>query len=1145
VKIPVRSRLLVVAVVCTACLLSASSASAVNGPPQWTVTAVSAPTNLVPGDEKGDQAYNVTVTNTGGLASSGTPVTVTDVLPQGVTLDHVGAEGYEVKNIGSARDELGEPLVCDGVTCTFSGVVAPQETLIITYPVDVELSNEQTVTNVVHVSGGGAPDAFASTPTLVSSMPAAFGIAPGSASVSLSDSQAGAHADLTTTIGFNTVDGEGKLAGDQKETSVVLPPGFGGDLVDTPTCTITQFSNEECPISTQIGVTTLMFEGPLVSRETETHPVYNLAPEPGDVAKLGFRAITARVQADVTVLPGTYQLKTTFHNIDAVVRQDLVSVTIWGVPAETAHDPWRWNRNAGSVGAFGVSSSGARVPYLSSPTSCSGEESLPSRFSSVSWQAPEAQPSQAHPLLAPLSDCDRLGLESTFTAVPTTTSAYAPTGLNVELGVHQTNENPEGLAASALKKAVVTLPEGMTVNPSAGAGLGSCTREEYEAEALETPAGEGCPIESKLGTVHIKTPALDEEGSGSVYIATPYSNPCSEPGHPNGSLLALYVVARFPVRGVVVKVAGKVSADPVTGRLVTTFEGVPSLDGEPSLEGLPPVPFSLFTFQFRQGQTSPLITPPACGDYDVMAELTPWSDAAGILPEAFLTDLSPSFEISSAFDGGSCPSGGVPPFNPQVFAHPFYGNAGAFSPFYLRIVRGDGEQEITGFSSQLPPGLTADLTGVPFCSEADIALARTKTGAQEEAEPSCPAASEIGQTLVGAGVGSVLVWAPGKIYMAGPTLPEGSNPGTPFSIVAITAAKVGPFDLGTVVVHLPLDINPDTAAVSIPAGAADQIPHIIKGIVVHVRDIRVTIDGVGGNNKFTLNPTNCAAMTFAATVIGGGADPTNPADNDPVTVTDPFKVAECQNLQFAPKFVVSTSGKTSRSQGASLNVKLTYPPGALGTQANIKYVKVDLPKQLPSRLTTLQKACTAASFEADPASCPADSRVGHAKAITPILPVPLEGPAYFVSHGGAKFPELIVVLEGYGVTLDLHGETFISKAGITSSTFSTVPDAPVGSFELTLPQGPYSALAANGDLCDVTSTVSVKKKETIRVNGRRKTVVRKVTQTRPGTLQMPTLFVAQNGAVVKQDTPITVSGCGKAAKSKGAKTGKGGKKKRK
>ncbi|MGA9316031.1 MAG: hypothetical protein WBV77_15545, partial [Solirubrobacteraceae bacterium] len=565
-RIHMRLKLAVLALVCGGVLVGASPALAVTGGPQWTVTAVSAPTNLVPGDETGDQYYNVTVTNTGGEPSSG-PVTIADVLPEGITLDETGAEGFELVNKGSESDSLGTPLSCEGASCTFSGSVVPEEMLLVRIPVDVNLTSEQTVTNVVHVSGGGAPDAFMRTPTLVSHTLAGYGISPGSTTVSLSDSQAGAHADLTNTIGYNTVNGEGGDAGDQKEASVVLPPGFGGDLVDTPTCSVAKFSREECPIGTQIGVASVFFEG-LLGVDVDTVPVFNIAAEPGDVAKIGFpvAAGIAHVQADVTVLPGTYQLKTTFHNINGLVKQNLVSVTIWGVPTEASHDDWRWV--GGPSGHFGASSSNARVPYLASPTSCTGE-AQPTKFQSVSWQEPDAKPAETEALLAPLNDCDRLGLESTFTAVPTTTSAYAPTGLNVELGVHQTNENPEGLAASALKKAVVTLPEGMTVNPSAGVGLGACTRSEYEAESLETPVGVGCPIESKLGTVHIKTPALNEEGTGSVYIATPYANPFSEEGHPDGSLIALYVVARFPVRGVTVKVAGKVSADPITGRLIT------------------------------------------------------------------------------------------------------------------------------------------------------------------------------------------------------------------------------------------------------------------------------------------------------------------------------------------------------------------------------------------------------------------------------------------------------------------------------------------------------------------------------------------------------------------------------------------------
>ena len=243
------------------------------------------------------------------------------------------------------------------------------------------------------------------------------------------------------------------------------------------------------------------------------------------------------------------------------------------------------------------------------------------------------------------------------------------------------------------------------------------------------------------------------------------------------------------------------------------------------------------------------------------------------------------------------------------------------------------------------------------------------------------------------------------------------------------------------------------------------------------------------------------------------------------SVSAPFQADNCNELAFKPKFTASTNGKTSRSAGASLSVKLSMPT-TLGQNANIRSVKVDLPKQLPSRLTTLQQACTDTQFEADPAGCPVASRIGYAKATTPILPVPLEGPAIFVSHGGEAFPSLILVLQGYGVTIDLVGSTYISPAGITSTTFKTVPDEPVGNFELTLPQGAFSALAANGSLCHAVTTTTIKKKITVRVHGHKRKIVRTVKRTVAGLL-MPTLFVAQNGMKIKQSTPIRVGGCAK------------------
>jgi hypothetical protein len=897
-----------------------------------------------------------------------------------------------------------------------------------------------------------------------------FEIVPGSFHVSASRSQAAAHADLTVSFDFAHEGANGPTFNDGRTTIVNLPPGFIGDKTVVPTCTFAQLvgdgavgetGNPECTPASQVGTASFDIHISGDAPEEVTIPVYNMEVTSfGVAAELGFNVAGTVIQVlPVSVRPGDSGITVTSPNIERLGEARNVSVTTWGLPAAHIHDPQRGLECYSShhpVCAGGGESAEIPVkPFLSNPTSC---EPHIATIEANSWEHPE-EFSTAQTEFTPTVECERVPFHPSIEVQPTTSSAESPSGLNVSLLVPQTWDNPSGIATAHLKDTVLALPVGYTVNPSAGSGLGVCTPAQLEAETSSSPPGAGCPAESKIGSVEVETPVLTEKLLGSVYVAKPFENPF-------GSLLGLYIVVKSPERGIIVKLAGHIEPNPVTGQLVTTFANNPQ------------VPFSRVTLKLRQGATSPLVSPPACGLYTADADLTPWS--APLTPQ----HLTSSLAIENGIGGGPCPSGGIPPFHPGIVAGTLNNSAGAYSPLNIRITRNDGEQEITRFTSILPPGLTANLTGVPFCPDASIEAAKHVTGAQEEAQPSCPTASEIGHSLAGAGVGSVLAYTPGKVYMAGP------YNGAPFSIAAITSAKVGPFDLGTVVVRQALRIDPETTVVTVDAKASDPIPHIIQGIVIHVRDIRVYID----RPRFMINPTNCDPLNFAATVDGAGANPANPADQMPVTVNDSFQLANCQNLAFKPLFKVSTSGRTSRSKGASLSVKLAYPKAPQGTQANIAKVKVSLPKQLPSRLTTLQKACPDSTFRANPAACPAGSRVGRAKAITPILPVPLTGPAYFVSHGGARFPELIIVLQGYGVTLDLHGETFISKKGITSSTFRSVPDDPIGSFELTLPQGPGSALAANGNLCKIK-------------------------------LKMPTAFTAQNGDVIHRSTPITVTGC--------------------
>jgi hypothetical protein len=911
------------------------------------------------------------------------------------------------------------------------------------------------------------------------------------------DAQAGSHPfAMTTSLGFNaTQNGKGGEEADEpvKDILVSQAPGLVGNLTAVPACSSAGFLTEsenlhgeaipDCSDSTVVGVIEVTLSSEIGSH-TLSVPVYNLQPPPGVTAKIGFWVTALPVPIELGVSESyPYNIIGGPTNVSQLLEALGTKLTLWGVPADPAHDPFRGRCvNQGNGGSYGSCPAGVTErAFLTLPRACQGP--LSTSYTIDSWPHPGLKLANGQPNLSDSNwltgsvethddaepsnpqgfiGCSRLGFDPTITGQPTTRAASSPTGLDFSLDIDDEGlTNPSGLADSDIKKTVVTLPAGMTANPSLAEGLNVCTEADLERETAQSSPGEGCPDESKIGTAEVETPLVNEPLKGSLYIAKPYQNPFN-------SLLALYFVFKNPYLGIIVKQSAKVEPDPQTGQLVTIVENIPQL------------PFSHFRLHFREGSRSPLVSPPACGTYNAKAVMTPWSGGQPVTTTS-------AFQIVSGINAGPCSPGGIPPFAPEAITGTLNNNAGNYSPLYLRISRKDGEQELTRFSTTLPPGLTGNLSEIPFCPDSAIETARQRTGAQEENEPSCPAASEIGHTLVGAGVGGVLAWAPGKIYLAGP------YNGSPLSVVSITSAKVGPFDLGTVVIRFGLHIDPNTAQVSIDSTGSDPIPHIIQGIVVNVREIHAYID----RQKFILNPTNCNPLSVQNTVSGAGVNFTSPTDDVSVTLNSPFQAADCTNLAFKPSFQVSTSGKTSKASGASLTVKLAYPNAPQGTQANIRKVKVDLPKQLPSRLTTLQKACTATQFHTNPAGCPAASVVGHARAITPILPVPLEGPAYFVSNGGEAFPNLIMVLQGYGLTIDLTGNTFINKAGVTSSTFPAIPDQPVTSFELTLPEGPNSALAANGNLC--TSKLTT-----------------------------PNEFVGQNGATFTQNTKVTVTGCPKA-----------------
>jgi hypothetical protein len=946
---------------------------------------------------------------------------------------------------------------------------------------------------------------------------AGFGIVPGSFDLSVvtkdgsTASQAGSHPfAVVTKFKLHTVpdphnpEGASIPAGSPlRNADVAIPPGLIGNPTAVPTCSTTEFyrpiSASHCSDDTQIGIAHAFVNFFSSSDLNVPSPIYNLTPSAGQPAAFGFWVVSV----PVILVPklrsdGDYGLTIVSRNIDETMPVNGVETALWGVPASEEHDSERGDLFWGVCGTATATppcfSHAPVKPFLTLPDDCERGPSL-TTINVESWlgEADHAESLSHDELGEPLgtTGCGKVPFAPSVVSQPTAGSAESSSGLKFEMTVPTDGiENSSGIAQSELKKAVVELPPGISVNPSAGEGQQGCSPAQYAKEQLDTAPGEGCPNASKIGTVRIDTPLLAEPLEGSLFLAQTNDPTTSQPGaeNPFDSLLALYIVARNPERGILIKAAGKVEPNAQTGQLVTTFDN------------LPQQPFSRFTLNFREGTRAPLVTPPACGTYVTKAHLTPWS-----APGEATTVESP-FRITTGVNGGPCPSSGTPPFRPGLNAGTISNAAGSFSAFNLRLSRNDGEQEFTHFSIKLPPGLVGKLAGIPFCPNAAIEAARTRTATAELASPSCPAASEIGRTLVGAGVGTVLTYVPGKVYLAGPY--HGSN----LSIAAITAAKVGPFDVGTVVVRQALKIDPNTAEVFVDSVGSDPIPHIIDGIPVHARDIRVYVDRQG----FVLNPTSCKPTSTASTVLGSGLDFVSEADDQPVTVTSPFQAASCASLGFKPKLKLRLLGKTRRAGLPRLVATVTPRAG----DANIGRTVVTLPDSELLEQGHIGTSCTRVQFNSgagNGAGCPAKAIYGRARAITPILDEPLEGNVYLRSNGGErKLPDLVAALHSKDVDINLVG--FISSVrtkgaerAAIRTTFASVPDAPVSKFTLEMAGGKKGLLVNSVNLCK-------------------------------GTHRATALFTGQNGKQYEM-APKVIAQCGgkKGKKGKGAKGGKSAK----
>lgn len=998
----------------------------------------------------------LTLTNLGDapVDGSSTPVIIRDELPAGVIATGVEAFAGVQDKSGPVDCELESSTL---VSCHFEGTLPSYEAIEV--EMFASLTGEPPTAGApgtVTVSGGNAPGATASQPIHVSPEPTEFGIeyfssrAEGEGSSKAEGEggdrvpNAGAHPfQITTTIQLNSGSMISREIGVEQPAQprnlrFTLPAGFVGNTTAVSRCSMDDFYNvlptlvNSCPDDSAIGVSSVTMTG-LLGFVRVAVPVFNLPPAPGEPARFGFLVAGDPVVIDAAVDPDNeYRIVASVVNASQLVQFLGSTVSLWGTPGDPRHDNARgWNC------AFHVADLGpcerppnlGEVPFLRQSVTCSS----PLEFVAQAepWNTPLGSAiKEASYEEDPLIACNQVPFKPSVSVAPTSTRASGMSGLDFELNMPgQGLESASAIAEGQPKKVQVTLPEGVTLNPSQANGLGACTPQQYSQETYDSAPGDGCPESSKIGTVDVTTPLLEEEAHGSVYVAAPYDNPFD-------SLLALYVVAKIPERGILIKQAGKVELNPETGQLVTTFDD------------LPQIPFSTFDLHFKEGDRAPLVMPASCGSYDIVTRFTPWNaaDPDNPQPNEIVTRTS-SFTVDQGPNGGPCPSGALP-FKPGFTAGTTNNAAGKYSPLTARLTREDGEQEFKSFSLRMPPGVIGKLAGIPFCSEAGIATARGRTGhngGQEELDhPSCPDASQIGTTLVGAGVGRTLTYAPGKLYLAGP------YKGAKLSVVAITTAKVGPFDLGTVVIRQALKVDPETAAVSTDGASSDSIPHILQGIVVHARDIRIDVD----RKDFILNPTSCERMKAAAAVSGSGG-----ASAD---VSVPFQAADCANLGFKPKLALKLKGGTKRGAHPSLRAVLTARKG----DANIGAAQVTLPHSEFLEQAHIRTVCTRVQFAAgsgNGSQCPKGSVYGRVRATSPLLDEPLVGLVYLRSSNH-PLPDLVAALHSKKVDINLDGRIDAVNGGIRN-TFEAVPDAPVTKFVLQMRGGKKGLLVNSTDIC--------------------------------------------------------------------------------
>ena len=858
---------------------------------------------------------------------------------------------------------------------------------------------------------------------------------------------------FTQFIINNTTNGLGHVEPNVnlKDLRVDLPVGLSVNPGAVPRCEADH--PKECATKSPLSLVgesqvTVSPEAPVGPTIPITASVYNLEPKPGQPARFGFT---------VEAIPGFPLIPPS----DIYLEADVAWQSDWhegftiAVPKNTGVKLLKnrlvFNGEAHAPGGQGF--------FITTPSTCWNPNTEAAHKHTYSTYArgdsiehpdpafPEGSPFVESPLppgTYPKS-CDTIPFKPTIHVDGGTNAVDSPAAVTTELLV-PIEENPKGQETSTVRTAKVTLPQGMGLNPSAANGLAACTLQQLN-KGNRNPVA--CPDASKIGTATVVSEALPNQPlTGDVYVG-----PQESRDPESGKEFQIFVHAVSDRYGVDLRLVGNVFANAKTGQLTAYFDdppkdvfrggnegngGGPNKDNIP--HGLPQVPFTNFKISINGGQKAALSSPPTCGPNKTTSEITPWSAEFGG------KSASPSSEFSLAKlpGGANCPKTlGERPFSPGFSAQPKSDDAGAFTPFMAHVTRPAGQQELKGLDITLPPGATAKLAGVAYCPDAAITAAGGRSGNEEKSKPSCPGDSNIGVATVEAGTGDSPLKIEGTAYLAGP------YEGAPLSVVVITPAIAGPFDLGNVVVRVPLFVDPETAQVHTKT---DALPDVYGGTKLDIRSVFLNLN----RKEFTLNGTNCNKAATAGVIKGGGSDPTNPAAYSSFAVSDDFQAKNCDKLAFKPKLKIRLFGKTKRAKHPKLRAILTARPG----DANIARASVALPHALFLDQASLGRICTRVQFAAN--QCPKKSIYGHARAFTPLLGKPLEGPVYLRSSNNT-LPDMVAHLQGQ-VDIDLVGRIDSFKGGIRT-TFDRVPDVPVTKFVMTLPGGKKGLLVNSRNLC--------------------------------------------------------------------------------